>query len=92
VLGDAFEDVAQIRLGVDAVDLGGADQALDVGSTLSTGVVSGKQIALADMRSFPRKFMIWANRVLPTYIDASDYKLAARQAVRWTPIQVGDTH
>jgi len=36
--------------------------------------------------------MIWANRVLPTHIDASDYKLAAMQAGRRNPIQVGDTH
>src|SRR4051794_35572626 len=38
VLADAFEHVAQVRFGVDIVELRGADQAVDRGRALASGI------------------------------------------------------
>lgn len=38
MVGDVGQHVAQVRLGVDAVELAGADQGVDCGSALATAV------------------------------------------------------
>jgi hypothetical protein len=41
------EHVAQIGFRVEAVQLGGADQAVDRGGALATGIGAGEQVVLA---------------------------------------------
>lgn len=43
VVGDAVEHVAQIRLGVQAAELGGPDQVVDPRGALATGIGSGER-------------------------------------------------
>ena len=38
MIGDAGQHVAQVSLGVEAVEFGGADQAVDRGGALAAGV------------------------------------------------------
>ena len=52
VLGDAFADVSQVGFGVDSVELGGDDQAVDVGGAFAAGIGAGEEIVLAIMRRF----------------------------------------
>ena len=47
VIGDASENVAQLRLGIKAVELGGFDQGVDGGGALAAGVGAGEEIILA---------------------------------------------
>ena len=47
MVGDAAEDVAQIGLGVEAVELGGFDQGVDGGGAFAAGVGAGEQVVLA---------------------------------------------
>jgi len=52
MVGDAFEDVAQVGLGVEIVELGGADQAIEGGRAFATRIGSGEQVILAIMKAF----------------------------------------
>ena len=47
VLADALEHVAQVRFGVDIVELRRADQAVDRGRALASGIGTAEQIVLA---------------------------------------------
>lgn len=49
VVGDACEDVAQIRLRIDAIEFCGANQTVNCGSTFTTRVCSSEQIVAATM-------------------------------------------
>ena len=53
VVGNAREDIAQITLGVETVQLGRADQAVESGGTLTAGVRAGEEIILPIMEIFP---------------------------------------
>ena len=44
------QDMAQIRLRIDAVELGRSNQAVHRRSTLATGISTGKQVILAPQR------------------------------------------
>jgi hypothetical protein len=46
MVGDAADNVAQIGLGIDVIELGGLDQAVDVGSPMSA-------LAVPDVRPGP---------------------------------------
>lgn len=47
MLGDTLDHIAQVRLGIDAVELGRTDQAVDRGGTLAAGIGTGEQVILA---------------------------------------------
>ena len=47
MLGDAGEDVGEPGLGIDVVELGGDDQAVDDGGTLAAAIGAGEQPRLA---------------------------------------------
>ena len=47
MLGDAADDLAQISFGVDAVELGRADQAVDRRRPLTARVRAGEQVVLS---------------------------------------------
>ena len=47
VIGDAREHVAQVGFGIEAVELGRADQAVDRGGALAAGIGAAKQVVLA---------------------------------------------
>src|ERR1039458_9955930 len=47
VLGNAREHVAQIGFGIESVELGRADEAVDGGGALAAGVGSGEEVVLA---------------------------------------------
>ena len=47
MIGDAGQDVAQVGLGIDAVELGRFGEGVDGGGTLATRVRSGEEIILA---------------------------------------------
>jgi hypothetical protein len=47
VIGDAFQDLAQVGLGVQAVELGGFQQRVHGRGTLAAGVGAGEQKILA---------------------------------------------
>jgi hypothetical protein len=52
MVGNALQDVAQIGLGIDAVELGCSDQAVDRRGALAAGVGSAEEVVFALMRSF----------------------------------------
>lgn len=52
MLSDVPDDVPQIGFRVDAVELGGADQAIDRRSARAAIVGAAKQIVLSVMKSF----------------------------------------
>jgi len=47
VVGDPFEDVVEIDLGVESVELGRAEQRVDRGGTASASVGASEEIVLA---------------------------------------------
>jgi hypothetical protein len=47
MVGDACEHVTQICFRIDAVELYGANEAVDFGGTLAAGVCTNKQIVAA---------------------------------------------
>ena len=53
VVRNAFEHVAQVRLRVKAVQFGRADQRVERGSALATGIGAGEQPVLAADRQSP---------------------------------------
>ena len=52
VVGDPSQGVRQIRLRIDAVELGRADQAVDRRRALASGVRAGEQVVLPFMRNY----------------------------------------
>ena len=50
VVGDAAEHVAQVGFGIEPVELGRADQAVDRGGALAAGVGAGKEVVLPSQR------------------------------------------
>ena len=46
MVGDAREHLAQVSFGIDVVELGGADQAVNCGGTFAAGVGACEQVAL----------------------------------------------
>ena len=52
MVGDDGEDAAQVGLGIDAVKLGGAQQAVHGGRTFAPGVRSQEEIVLSFMHSW----------------------------------------
>ena len=51
MLADAGQDLAQVSLGLDAVQLGGADQGVEDGGPLSSGVAACEQPILSSERN-----------------------------------------
>ena len=47
VVGDAREHIAQVGFGVEAVEFGRSDQAIDSGGALAAGIGATKQVVLA---------------------------------------------
>lgn len=74
MLGDAFEDVSQVGLGVDAVELGGTDQAVDVGGTFAAGVGAGEEIILPTERDGAQRALGGVVVNLPTSICARPWQ------------------
>src|SRR5271155_2033793 len=44
MIGDAGQHISEIRFGIETVELGGADQAVDRGGTLTAGIGAGEQV------------------------------------------------
>ena len=51
VVGDAFEDVVEIELRVEAVELGSTEQRVDRGSSLTAGVGAAEEVILPSERN-----------------------------------------
>ena len=47
VIGDAGQHVSEIRFGIETVEFGGADQAVDRGGAFAAGIRAGEQVILA---------------------------------------------
>jgi hypothetical protein len=47
MVGDPVEHGAQVRLGIEVIDLGGADEAVHRSSTLATGVRTHEEVVLS---------------------------------------------
>ena len=47
MVGDAGQHVAEIRFGIETVEFGGADQAVDRGGAFAAGIGAGEQVVLA---------------------------------------------
>ena len=53
VIGDALNNVAQIRFRVEAIELGGADQAVDAGGAFAAGIRAAEELVFALMEISP---------------------------------------
>ena len=53
MVGEAGEHVAQVALRIEAVQLRGADQAIEHCGTLAALIRTGEEVILAVMRAFP---------------------------------------
>ena len=47
MVGDAGQHIAEIGFGIETVQFGGADQAVDRGGALAAGIGAGEQVVLA---------------------------------------------
>ena len=55
VVGDAREHVAQVRFGIDVVQLGRAEQAVDSGGAFAAGVGAREQVIFATQRDYAQR-------------------------------------
>jgi hypothetical protein len=55
MVGDAGEHVGEPSLGVDVVELGGGDRAVDDGGALTSTIGAGEQLRLAAERDATRR-------------------------------------
>ena len=80
MFGDPLDDETQIGFGVEAVELGRADQAVNRGCTITAGIGTGKQEILSPKRQFALILPI-SGKKLKSIIDGIRYMVVASRFV-----------